>query len=71
MNITSNRELADAVNAAIEESGYKKSWIAEKMGLSKQSFTQFMGKKNFTIEDASKVLNIIGYFIKIEVNKKT
>ena len=32
MEIKTNKELADAVNAAIKESGYKKIYIADQLG---------------------------------------
>ena len=55
-----NKELAAAVNEAIKESGYKKIWIAEKMGISRQSLTQMLSKSQFSLDDANKILNIIG-----------
>lgn len=70
MVIKSNTELIAAVNAAIAESGVKKGFIAEKLGMSKQTFSQFMTKKNFSIDDANKVLSLLDYDFNGEVKKK-
>ncbi len=59
MAITTNQELAQAVNEAIKESGYKKSYIANKLGISRQAFSNFMSKQNFSLDDANKILEII------------
>ncbi len=67
MVIHTNKELAQAVNTAIKESGYKKIFIAEKLGISNQNFNRLMGKKNFSIDDANSILNIIGYDAKIVI----
>ena len=37
MTIRTNKELAQAVNEAIKESGYKKNWIADQLGISRQA----------------------------------
>lgn len=60
MAIKTNDELKQAVNKAIDESGYKKMWIAEQLGISRQAFSNFMNKSNFTIDDANKILSLIG-----------
>lgn len=70
MTIKTNQELAQAVNGAIAESGYKKSYIAGKLGISRQAFSNFMNKANFSIDDANKILSIIGYKTETSVLKK-
>ena len=70
MTIKTNGDLVKAVNGAIAESGYKKLYIAEKMGISRQAFTNFMNKSNFSLDDANKILSIIGYETITKVNKK-
>lgn len=70
MAIKTNQELTQAVNGAIAESGIKKYSIAEKMGISRQAFTNFMNKSNFSIDDANKILSIIGYETMTEIHKK-
>lgn len=69
MAIKTNQELAQAVNDAIKASGYKKIFIAEKLGISNQNFTRLMNKKNFSLDDANSILNIIGYNAKIIIEK--
>lgn len=55
-----NKDLSIAVNDAIKKSGYKKIWIAEKMGISRQALTQMLLKSQFSLDDANKILNVIG-----------
>lgn len=63
MEINNNAELRRAVDETIKESGYKKSWIADQLGISRQGFSNLLNKSNFTLDDANKILSII--------NKKT
>lgn len=69
MAIHTNKELAQAVNEAIKESGYKKNWIADQLEISNQNFNRLMDKKHFSIDDANKILNLIGYDAKIIIEK--
>lgn len=69
-NITNNKELAQAVNAAIKESGYKKNWIADQLGIANQNLKRFIEKDNFSLDDANKILDIIGYKAIITLSKK-
>lgn len=69
MAIKTNQELAQAVNEAIKESGIKKVFIAEKLGISRQALTHFLQKANFSIDDANKILDIIGYEASAKVDK--
>lgn len=69
MTIKTNQELAQAVNDAIKESGYKKNWIADQLGISRQALTHFLQKANFSIDDANKILNIIGYNANAKIDK--
>ncbi len=71
MEIHTNQELAQAVNEAIKESGYKKNWIADQLGISRQALTHFLQKANFSIDDANKILSIIGYNVNAKVDKNT
>lgn len=70
MEIRTNKELADAVNDAIKESGYKKIYIADQLGISRQALSHFINKSNFSIDDANKILEIIGYNAVAKVDKK-
>lgn len=69
MAIKTNQELAQAVNEAIKESGYKKSFISDKLGISRQAFSNFMNKANFSLDDANKILEIIGQSTFTEIHK--
>lgn len=60
MEIKTNQELAQAVNEAIKESGIKKTFISEKLGISRQALDNMMGKKHFSLDDANKILALIG-----------
>jgi len=65
-----NKDLAKIVDDAIEESGYKKVWIAKQLGITSQSLNKLMTKQNFTLNDANKILDIIGYDAKIIIRKR-
>ena len=54
MTIKTNQELAQAVNDAIKESGYKKSYISDKLGISRQAFSNFMNKFQKIIDKRSR-----------------
>ena len=69
MEIKTNQELVQAVKDAIAESGYKKNWIADQLGISRQAFSNFLNKANFSLDDANKILSIIQYETKTEVHK--
>lgn len=71
MAIKTNQELAQAVNEAIKNSGYKKSFISDKLGISRQAFSNFMNKANFSLDDANKILAIIGQSTSTEIHKNS
>ena len=68
--INSNRGLVQAAKDAIEESGYKKKYIADKLNMKNQNLKQFIEKDGFSIDDANKILSIIGYQVTAEISKK-
>lgn len=70
MDITTNKELSEAINQIIQESGYKKSYIAEQLGISNQNFSRLLNKKHFSIDDANRILNVIGYKANMSIVKK-
>lgn len=69
MVIKNNQELIQAVKKAIDESGYKKSYISEQLGISNQNFNRLLNKKNFSLNDANRILNIINYQTKTTIEK--
>lgn len=58
-----NKQLSVIVNQYITESGVTKSFIAKKIGVSRQAIDKILEKKNFSIDDANKILNVIGYTV--------
>lgn len=44
--------------------------IANKLGISRQAFDKLLDKKQFSVDDANKILNIIGYNIENVVIQK-
>ena len=65
-----NKDLCNMVNSIIKESGVTKVHIAKKLGVSRQAVDAMLSKKQFTIEDADKLLNIVGYKIEdIKIKK--
>lgn len=65
-----NKSLIQAVNEAIQESGYKKSYIADCLGMTRQNLSKMLAKTNFTVNDANRILNVIGYTASIQLQKK-
>lgn len=59
MTIKTNKELAQAVNEAIKESGIKKTILAEKIGLTRQGLDVLLKKHSFSLDDANRILEII------------
>ena len=69
MAIKTNQELAQAVNELILQSGIKKTFISEKLGISRQALDKLLDKKNFSLEDANKILSIINYSAECLIKK--
>lgn len=70
MAIKTNQELAQAVNDTILNTGIKKTFISDKLGISRQALDKLLEKKNFSIEDANKILSVIGYSIECLIKKE-
>ena len=63
-------DLAVLVDDFINDSGYKKVWIAEQMGITQQALNKRLhAKKNFTIQDANEILAVIGYRVEYKINQ--
>lgn len=60
-------KLAIMIDDFINSKGIKKVWIAEQMGISQPYFQKLMNKKNFTIDDANRILSVIGYKIEYDI----
>jgi len=70
MDINNNDELRQAVDETIKESGYKKSWIADQLGISRQGFSNLLNKSNFSLDDANKILTVINKKTVTKINEK-
>lgn len=68
--VMTNKDLSNLVNQIIKDNGIKKSFIADKLDISRQALDHLITKKQFSIDDANKVLNIIGYEIDNVTTKK-
>ena len=69
MTINNNTELSQAINEIIKESGIKKIYLSDKMGIPNQNFNRLVNKKNISLDDANKILNHLGYTAKIIIKK--
>lgn len=63
--ITNN--LAISIDDFIKSKGIKKTFIAKEMGISYTYFNKLMEKDNFTIDDANRILLVIGYKIDYDI----
>lgn len=70
MVIKTNKELAQAVNDAIKESGIKKTVLAEKIGLTRQGLDVLLKKQSFSLDDANRILSIIHQSISAQFDKE-
>ena len=61
--------LAIMIDNFIDSKGIKKAWIAEQLGISQQLLRKRLNKKNFTVDDANKILAIIGYKINYQITE--
>ena len=65
-----NKDLSKLVDETIKDTGITKMHIAKKLNVSRQQIDNILSKQNFSIDDANKLLNIIGYEIdKISIKK--
>lgn len=70
MKYINNDTFVIEVKKAILESGLTKRKIAEELDMSPQNLNKLINKKNFSMADAKKILNVIGYEIEYEIKKK-
>lgn len=59
MKIYTNSELSQAVSQLIKTSGYKKTYIADQLGLTRQGLDKLLKKQSFSLDDANKILSVI------------
>ena len=58
-----NKDLANLVDNTIKETGVTKMHIAKKLNVSRQQIDNILSKQNFSVDDANKLLKIVGYEI--------
>ncbi len=69
MEIRTNQELAQEIENAIEKSGYKKIYISEQLGIKSQNLRRYIHKNNMSLDDANKILKMIGLQATITISK--
>lgn len=62
-------ELAILVDEYINSKGVKYNFIAEKLNISRQALYQLFRKKNFNIDDANRILAVIGHKIDYSIKQ--
>lgn len=67
MGIKTNQELSQAIDQAISDSGYKRGYIADQIGIANQNLKKFITKKNLSLDEANQILNILGYNAEISI----
>lgn len=70
MAIKTNQELSQAIEKAIDESGYKKMYIADQIGIKNQNLKRYIYKNNMSLDDANKLLDMIGLQATVNISKK-
>lgn len=69
MDVRTNKELSEAIESTIQESGYKKAWIAEQLGIQGQNLKRKI-YKDLSVDDANQILNVIGYAAVVRIEKR-
>lgn len=68
--INSNEELRNSIKCIIDENGIKKTWIAQKLNICNQNVNNLLSKKNISLDDANKILNLMGYKASVIIEKR-
>lgn len=56
-----NQDIKRAIKAFLIEQGIPHQTVADALGMSQQSFSMLLSKKNITPADIKKILDVIGY----------
>lgn len=65
-----NKDFAKQVDDTIKKTGVTKTHIAKKLNVSRQQIDNILAKRNFSVDDANKLLNSIDLEIdKISIKK--
>ena len=57
--IHNNNELVQVVTNCIKQSGITKTFLADKLGLTRQGLDKMLQKKSFSLDDANKILSLL------------
>lgn len=60
-------ELALIVENFIESKGVRKTFVADEIGISYSYFQNLLGKKNFTVDDANRILAALDHQIEVNI----
>lgn len=69
MSIKNNEELSNAIDKAITDSGYKRMYVAEQLGIANQNLKRTI-HSNLSLNDVNKILDIIGYHATVSIEKR-
>lgn len=69
MIVLNNAELSETIDRLVTDSGMKKRYISSQLGIPNQNFRRVVYRKNITLDDANKILRLIGYEAKIVIEK--
>lgn len=59
--------LATMIDNFLYHGRFSKSDIAKQLGISRQGLYNYLRKDNFTIDDANRILAVIGYKIEYDI----
>lgn len=65
-----NETLIKEFKKVLIDNGIKQQFIADSLGISKQSFNLLMNKKHISFDDVQKILACIGYELEYNFVKK-
>lgn len=68
--MSNNKEmnsLAVLVDNFLYHGRYSKTDIAKQLGITRQGLYNYLRKDNFTIDDANRILSVIGYKIDYDI----
>ena len=66
MKYTDNETLVKEFKKLLIDNGIKQQFIADNLGISKQSLNLLMNKKHITFDDMQKMLACIGYELQFD-----
>lgn len=67
-----NEDIKSLIDVTLEQNGLKKTFVANNLGLSKAGFYSFLNKKNITLDDLKKIMDLdcLNYEIEVHLKRK-